>query len=98
MTLDHIPRELSPNGSLDSAPKDFTVYVSLLSISVPFERVLYTHLTGYLSHYYYTCSQGLNSVRGEHTPLGTFTYNIDSTMSAIQQFSVKVSILHIALH
>ena len=27
VTIDHIPLELSPNGTLDTAPKDFTVQV-----------------------------------------------------------------------
>ena len=28
ITVEHIPRELSPNGSLDSAPKDIMLVVS----------------------------------------------------------------------
>lgn len=31
VTLDHIPKTLSPNGKLDSAPKEFSVYVSAVS-------------------------------------------------------------------
>ena len=27
VTIDHIPQELSPNGTLDTAPKDFSVQV-----------------------------------------------------------------------
>lgn len=32
VTVDHIPKELSPNGSLSSAPKEFSVIVSLCLI------------------------------------------------------------------
>ncbi len=28
VTIEHIPKTLSPSGKLDSAPKDFSVYVS----------------------------------------------------------------------
>ena len=28
MTLEHIPKALSPQGTIPSAPKDFAVYVS----------------------------------------------------------------------
>lgn len=31
MTLEHIPKALSPQGTIPSAPKDFAVYVSALS-------------------------------------------------------------------
>ena len=30
VTLEHIPKELTPNGSLSSAPKDFRIVVSLM--------------------------------------------------------------------
>jgi SUN domain-containing protein 1/2 len=31
-SLEHIPKSLSPTGSIDSAPKDFTVFVRKLDI------------------------------------------------------------------
>lgn len=31
MTLEHIPKALSPQGIIPSAPKDFAVYVSALA-------------------------------------------------------------------
>lgn len=41
-TLEHIPKTLSPNGRIDSAPRNFTVWVSKLQL------IFYE---GYLSHF-----------------------------------------------
>lgn len=37
VTLDHIPRELTPNGTLSSAPQNFTVYVSITRSALCFD-------------------------------------------------------------
>lgn len=34
-TLEHIPKTLSPTGNITSAPKDFSVYVSVLASGGP---------------------------------------------------------------
>lgn len=83
VTLDHIPRELSPNGSLDTAPKDFSVHVCV----------------AYMWHYMYMYGdvvvgfvivQALTSLDEEPVKLGKFTYDINGT--PIQQFQINVSI------
>jgi hypothetical protein len=33
-TMEHIPKTLSPTGSISSAPKDFAVYVSAQTLSL----------------------------------------------------------------
>lgn len=42
-TLEHIPKTLSPTGNITSAPKDFSVYVSMLAPGGPRGALLPAH-------------------------------------------------------
>jgi len=43
VTLDHLPLYNSPTGSIDSAPKDFEVYVSVLALESQYHFKLTLH-------------------------------------------------------
>lgn len=102
VTLDHLPRYISPTGRIDSAPKDFEVYVST-SHTVSCHPLYIALLRSYHSVINYpiqtlnTChfdaviffSQGMKSYTEKGTLLGTFTYNEKGESS--QTFQLPVS-------
>ena len=45
ITIEHIPKELSPNGSLDSAPKDIMLVVSrVIKIDLAVILMMHVHI------------------------------------------------------
>ncbi len=75
VTIDHIPQELSPNGTLDTAPKDFTVKVC--------------EFQGCCAWIQCCTPQGYASLEEAPVSLGKFTYAL--TGSPVQEFNIDVS-------
>lgn len=84
-SLEHIPKSLTPSGTLLSAPRDFGVYVrETPPLSPTCQReAVFTELL-------VLCFQGLDDENQERGKLlGTYTYDEDG--EALQTFPVTVS-------
>ena len=102
VSVEHIPKSLAPNGTVDSAPRDFSVYVSILLfltwcfLSTTNNFICIADIGVYIFisamcifvMTFEWSSQGLSSVEDKGTSLGRFSYDSDRT--PIQQFEVEV--------
>lgn len=67
-TLEHIPKTLSPTGNITSAPKDFSVYVSVLAPGGPRGALLPAHFPLERCRQRGPSGEGQVSVMEEHLP------------------------------
>ena len=91
VSIEHIPVSLAPTGSIDSAPRDFTVWVSCslpyLSLSLPLYPSLYfnSHFSRWtwLSEYQYVSI--LNFVGAEDDGSGSDNWSYRTCEAPVQQ-------------
>jgi hypothetical protein len=82
-SLEHIPKELSLTGVIDSAPQNFTVYVRIINKNFLVKVIVYfILLKGYVSK---------DDIRDDNRYLlGNFRYD-NNSKSTLQFFNVQVA-------
>lgn len=100
VTLEHLPKVLSPTGRIDSAPRNFAVYVSPLS-SPGFSSKNTQSSGHHMIHMpcfsvccHMSCHQGMSSEHEEGTLLETFTYEQNAQPVQTFKLTVRVESLH----
>ena len=81
ITLEHIPKSLSPDGNIASAPKHFEVVGNIL-ISNFFSAIIFR-----IHDFFFKL--GLDAIEDPNPiVLGNFTYDIDNVKNPVQTFKV----------